>query len=349
MRRLPLAAAAAVLLILGLALPARSAPPGPDLCPDLTGDALTRCLYSELDDRIAALEPSPSAEPTPTASPSADPTPSDTPSATVEPTTTPTPSETPTPTASAAPTPSETPTPSPTGAPVGGFTKLAFSDDFDGTELDRAKWAPCWYPASFPAGSDSCGNMNPSGAGGTATLKSNVSVHDGNLWLNLSGDKRGALVNSDKGAGAGVGYRVTSEAYAEARVWFPGDAGGFYNWPAWWVNGPASGFSDGEIDVAETNSGRQMQHNYHWGSTTTNNQLPSPRTIPAKPNTWHTYGVWQRAGENVAYLDGVEVRRYRTYDNLASKSLIFNVGQKDGAAPVIGQPVRVDWVKVWTR
>lgn len=300
---------AAVLLAVGLASSAVAAPT-PDPCDSLTDDrAYTKCRLDRIERLLEGASPSPSSSATPT------------------------------------PEPTPTPTPSPTqSTPVGGLTKLAFSDEFDGNTLDTSKWAPCWYPASFPAGSDSCGTMNSS-----VTLKSNVDVHDGNLWLNLSADKRGALINSDRSAGAGVGYRVAGEAYAEARVYFPGDAGGFYNWPAWWVNGPAAGFSDGEIDVAETTGARLMQTNYHWGSTSVNNQLSSPRTIPAKVNTWHTYGVWQRAGENVAYLDGVEVRRYPTSDNMASKSLIFNVGQKDGAAPVVDEPVRVDWVRVWTR
>ena len=46
---------------------AQAAPPRPGLCEELTGDALTRCLYSDLDDRLRATAP-------PTASPTASPT-----------------------------------------------------------------------------------------------------------------------------------------------------------------------------------------------------------------------------------------------------------------------------------
>lgn len=68
-------------LLLAITGPAVAQPPNPDLCADLTGDALTRCLYSALDDRVRALEPTPSPTPTPTPTPSetATPTPTQTP------------------------------------------------------------------------------------------------------------------------------------------------------------------------------------------------------------------------------------------------------------------------------
>ena len=46
-----------------------------------------------------------------------------------------------------APTPTPSPTPSPTPTPSATQWQLVWSDEFNGTELDRTKWAPeqsCW-------------------------------------------------------------------------------------------------------------------------------------------------------------------------------------------------------------
>lgn len=92
-------AALACLFLLGGSV-AVAQPPRAGLCDGLTGDALTRCLYSDLDDRVRALEPSPTASPSSSsASPSS--SPSETGSS---------PSETPSSSPSLSPTPSVTPT-----------------------------------------------------------------------------------------------------------------------------------------------------------------------------------------------------------------------------------------------
>jgi hypothetical protein len=67
------AATALLLLASGVAV---AQPPRDGLCEGMEGDALTRCLYSDLDDRLRALEPTPSPTPTPTPSASHTPTPS---------------------------------------------------------------------------------------------------------------------------------------------------------------------------------------------------------------------------------------------------------------------------------
>ena len=67
-------------LILGLPLYATAQPPVNGLCADLTGDALTKCLYSELDDRLRANDMPPATpSPSPSASQTQTPTPTPTP------------------------------------------------------------------------------------------------------------------------------------------------------------------------------------------------------------------------------------------------------------------------------
>ena len=68
---------AAAFALLLLASPAQAQPPRAGLCPGLHGDALTRCLYSDLDDRLRTLGsvPDPTVPPSsPPPSPSPSPT-----------------------------------------------------------------------------------------------------------------------------------------------------------------------------------------------------------------------------------------------------------------------------------
>lgn len=224
-----------------------------------------------------------------------------------------------------------------TGA--GGWGALVFGDEFDGTSLDTAKWAPCWYPESFTG--DRCGTMNES-----VTDKRNVAVGGGAAVLTQAARDSGALINSDPDAGAGTGFMMGA-GFAEARVYFAGSGTTVYNWPAWWINGPESGYGDGEIDVAEGLGSMTSNYHYDRGSGhVANNSGTIPGTWAAG---WHTYGVHRKAGENIIYYDGREVRRYPTYDNLAPESLIFNIGTKESRTMVFGpqSQMRVDYVRVW--
>jgi hypothetical protein len=72
-------------LVLATAVPSLAAPPRPGLCSGLAGDGLTRCLYSDLDDRLRALETPSTPTPTPTSTtprPSTTSTPTPTPTST---------------------------------------------------------------------------------------------------------------------------------------------------------------------------------------------------------------------------------------------------------------------------
>jgi hypothetical protein len=79
-RRLPWALGGLLVGLLIAGVPAAALPPRSGLCDGLTGDGLTRCLYSELDDRLRAngMPPAgpPSTTPTATATPPSTPTPS---------------------------------------------------------------------------------------------------------------------------------------------------------------------------------------------------------------------------------------------------------------------------------
>jgi hypothetical protein len=152
----------------------------------------------------------------------------------------------------------------------------------------------------------------------------------------------GAYVSSSHDDGAGVGYKFPVGAYAEARVFFPGDGRTVYNWPGWWISGP-DWPAAGEHDIAEG-----------LGSLTVNYHSPSgAHNQGSVPGTWsnafHTYGVHRKATSADVYWDGVLVKSYPTDDNGAGHSLLLNVGIHSSGGNVYGTAglVRVDYVRVW--
>ena len=106
-------------------------------------------------------------------------------------------------------------TPGPRGVP--GSWTLTFDDEFDGTRLDTTKWAPCWFPGSYAATSDSCASSNR-----VTTYKSLVSVANGEVTLTLISSSQGALIATNPRGGASPGFQFQYGA-VEARVWFPGN------------------------------------------------------------------------------------------------------------------------------
>ena len=245
--------------------------------------------------------------------------------------------------AAPAPAPAAAPAPAPapamalastsTGAPapvgVGGNWTMAFSDEFNGSALDTSKWSNCWF-------SPTCGTMNK-----VATSPANVAVANGNLALTLASSTSGALVSSNPKDGASTGYQFTT-GYVEARIKFPGNANGLYNWPAFWSTGQ-SWPATGENDIAEVLSAK-MTVNYHSSSGAHNQG-----TVPGNwANEYHTFGLHRKAASSDVYFDGVLVKSYPTDDGNAPQYLVLNVG-KSSANPVYGpaSQVSVDYVRAW--
>jgi beta-glucanase (GH16 family) len=232
-----------------------------------------------------------------------------------------------------------------------GWGTPVFFDEFNGTSLDPLKWSPCWFPGSY-SGQDVCGEMNDS-----RTAKYNVRMENGSVVLRQSSTIEnsaqdiGALINTQPSqvGGSTRGFQM-GLGYAEARVHFPGNGTNCYNWPAWWINGPQDGFSDGEIDVAEVGGTGYMGSNYHFDRGN-GREITQNRPGGYWCDTYHIYGVDRQAGRNVIYWDGRQVASYTTYDNGAPEYLIFNVGYKSGKTPMSGaaSDVRVDYVRVWKK
>lgn len=216
-------------------------------------------------------------------------------------------------------------------APLGvaGNWTMAFNDDFNAPSLDGTKWSNCWF-------SSNCGTMNK-----VSTSPGNVAVAGGNLVLSLNSATSGALVSTNPKGGATTGYQFGT-GYVEARIKFPGNANGLYNWPAFWTTGQ-SWPSTGENDIAEVLKAK-MTVNYHSTSGAQNQG-----TVPGNwANDFHTYGLHRTATSSDVYFDGVKVKSYPTNDGNAPQYIVLNVGAAS-TNPTYGaaSQVQVDYVRAW--
>jgi beta-glucanase (GH16 family) len=209
---------------------------------------------------------------------------------------------------------------------VSGSWQQVWGDEFNGSSLDRSKWTDLdgW-------------SMN-----NVTTRGSNVSVSGGNLVLTLSSSSDGAEVDSSPADGAGAnGFMLQTGDYAEARINFPGDGNGLYNWPAWWASGP-SWPAAGEHDIAEVLGG-DLTVNYHSPSGSHNQGAVSGGWA----NSFHVYGVHVLADHADVYWDGQLVKSYKTDDNGQGKSLLINVGRDGTAVTGTASQVKVDYVRAY--
>ncbi|WP_438433912.1 carbohydrate binding domain-containing protein [Gorillibacterium sp. sgz500922] len=240
----------------------------------------------------AAVTPRPTATAAATPPPASTPTATPTSSATVTPTPTSTPTSsdtaTPTPTSSATATPSA----SPTSTPVDKWT-LAWSDEFDGNQVDASKWG-------FQEGTGSQYGLTDWGNNEKEYYRQeNAKVEDGKLIITA---KNEAYEGKPYTSSRLYTEQTFSQTYGrfEARMKLPVGQG---LWPAFWMmpkNSPYGGWaSSGELDIMEARgqSPQEVQGTIHYGQPWPNNKsaggayaFPEGESIA----DFHTYAVeWE--------------------------------------------------------
>lgn len=254
------------------------------------------------------------------------------------------------PTTSPTVTPSQTPTPTPeplrptwqaTGTPT-----ITFADEFNGTAVDTAKWERGWFGdgATDPVNStnDNCYNSSQvSESGGYLHL---IAVAQPATCKGATRPYTSGMVTTRGKFGQGPG------SY-EARVCLPdADSNGLVdNFPAFWINGMASGFQDGEIDVVEGIGTGRTKATVHYDAS--HIQAGQYSAIPLVG--CHNFGADWSSGQVTFYYDGVQLfsHAFVVSPTTAQLVLILNQAVDDShsatVVPVGGNDMRVDWVRVW--
>lgn len=246
-----------------------------------------------------------------------------------------------------------------------GEYKMVWSDEFDGTEIDRNTW-----------------NIEVNGNGGGnkeaqyyLDRRENIRVEDGFLVIQMRKDGYGGKAYTS-GRMQSRGKKEFTYGKIEARISFPSGKG---LWPAFWMLGTKGGWpSCGEIDIIEhIGSNPKMSsfavHTLDKNGLNGTNWHSVYNAENSMENEFHTYGIeWTQEEENgcdkIHFLvDGerratvaenptlVDQNRYWPFNT--PHFIIFNMaigGTMGGAIDnsLFDQGdvlMKVDWVRVWQR
>ncbi len=226
-------------------------------------------------------------------------------------------------------------------APLPGYT-LAWSDEFDGTTLDAAKW-------TYRTDSKNLSTQKPE----------NVVVKDGLLRLNLKKEEAGGKNYS----GAGIISRPAFKyGYYEARIKMP--AGDGWHNSFWLMKHDGSGTTDAQeatqgIDVAQNDS---IDHRSYTIALNKYNPLPTETLgyqrlpSPDLAAEFHVFGCEFTPATAKFYLDGklvqtVDVARIPPGEmNVWFSSIASHLGgtpQVDNSA--LPQEAQCDYIRIYTK
>jgi beta-glucanase (GH16 family) len=221
--------------------------------------------------------------------------------------------------------------------------KLVFADEFDGTSIDRTKWA-----IHSSAETDQClGNKGNNEQLEWHTWDA-LSMRDGKLTMTATKNNpapgyewSGALITTGQACGhePSQSFAVQPGDYVETRLKLP-SAKGF--WPSTWTwNGNGSN----EQDTYEFYSDN---HNRLY---LTNHQSPGgqcPYEAAADLTTdWHTIAQKLGPDETIWYLDGKEICRQGAYSGTGD-ALILDLFVYSKIPPTVtSESMQVDYVHVY--
>ncbi|WP_328766889.1 glycoside hydrolase family 16 protein [Streptomyces sp. NBC_00286] len=239
--------------------------------------------------------------------------------------------------------------------PVSGNWKLAFHDEFDGSELDTDKWATCY-------------DWNRKGCTNSGNdeeqwyLPGQVSVGRG--ALTLSAERRttrgsdgrtypwkSGMISTGRDHWDARPRSTFTYGYFEAAIRIPPQAGMF---PAFWMM-PASRFTPPELDIMEFLGDTQRVFMYaHWRGPDGDSRARGSYGPVAFPAKYHVFALLWTPDELSWYVDGV--RRFRVTEperipHVPMEVLVnLAVGvPKSPPRSVDSAEMKVDWVRVWQR
>lgn len=226
--------------------------------------------------------------------------------------------------------------------------KLLFEDDFEGTELNPAKWARCpeWVRCNgMCVWNDSMAYMDG----------------EGHLILRMEWDDENKRVRS--GAVSTQGLFTNAFGYYEARIKFPVAPG---TWGAFWMmqgnlnaTTPDKGL---EIDIVESIGNDQGAYQYvlHWNYPDLHSFYPPRENITdIYDGEFHTFGVLRTEDGYTFYVDGKIAGRANTeqclpcaipgYLLLSCEAAEWAGAGKPACINVLPAEMVVDYVRVWDR
>jgi hypothetical protein len=172
--------------------------------------------------------------------------------------------------------------------------QLVWQDEFDGSELDAAKWEVPDHKRRDGWWSPKAVSLDGDGHLVISTLK------DGDRYLDACVRTRGRFEHAQ-------GYYV-------ARIQLQKQPG---HWPAFWLYNSSVGKigDDGrdgtEIDIMEKPwRDERVQHALHWDGYGEEHQSEGKvASVPGVMEGWHTFALWWKADEYIFYVDGQETWR----------------------------------------
>lgn len=185
-------------------------------------------------------------------------------------------------------------------APPAGW-KMVFNDEFDGVELNRAKWGTTMEFIGTH------GQRYHNEYYASYTVDDEIVVHGGQLQLrtdrrNIEGPEKPHIWEYTQGLISSHDHFTFTHGYVEIRAKFPGGRG---LWPCLWLMPQSQGWPP-EFDIAEYYAGQKtMHHGLAYGGLY-NSAWDSlwDRTTDFESD-FHTYALEWMPGRAVWTMDGV--------------------------------------------
>lgn len=245
--------------------------------------------------------------------------------------------------------------------------QIKWSDEFNGTELNKSYWTPQIGDGFAYGGTNliGWGNNEKQNYQGD-----NVSVSNGTMKITAKYEPttyQGRNYNWTSARIASNNLVHVGLGYVEAKIKIPSSQG---IWPAFWMLGTngKSWPACGEIDIMEAfNTNNKLQSTIHYPQWTGADKYLYMYTLNYDKTEWHTYGCY-RDGKTIAfYIDRKLLCQYSTEDiatggNAGQRSvlnddyyILFNVacgGNLAGGNPPLeagwNAVMEVDYVRYYT-